>query len=844
MFYWFFQQGTLFDPPEDKTLRITLPTPFPWRCCRTKYRRYHRNFGCRQRSIHLLHSLFNGSDLPFLKGLRQRLRSGVSRPATKRRATRKHSRWRRRPPDVWSPLDPDEAEQDRKADFARLWPRMLRFTAVTYGLRYGADLHAFVDDQDPLAQLSMLRQLSDPTHLGTTRSIARMNNSIDETVALARTFSTALQVASTRSNQWSLRSFVASLPLETSDLTNYKFLDDTPFSSSNIERQVYRASNHRQPQQQSVDACDDPVLNTPIVIDTGASMNLTPFREDFVGPIEPLSFPVNGLSGTAKVEGVGTVEWRIIDYFGSVQTIRTKAYLIPSIQVRLYSPQFHFCDEQSGSLHVDHRRAKLSLPHSSSEVEFPFAPNNSPGDSLYVDQYQSSVPGRLAHTNGREKDAMKLNGGLIAVDGAFGKVFLRHQVSLRSGETVEAMRSIVRDARQYGVSFKHVHSDNHPFPSTDFRNYVAKEMDAQHTFSGVGAKFQNGVAERAIQTITAWARTMMLHSIMHWPDAANLELWPFAMDHAVYLWNHLPRKDTLIAPEELFTGVQSVNYELLQRSHVWGCPAYVLDPALQDGKKLPKWKVHSRRGQYLGVSTGHSSSVARILSHATGNISSQWHVVYDDLFSTVFSPEFGTPFDDRSFNADEWSKLVESGHERYIFDEVNEHGTPLAVPPLDTEWRTAQDALDPPPPAPVLAPPVRPLNPVPSIRHEVDQTLRRLRENAINPDDVPVPPPAPPTPLASEGARSLSPPSIRKWTKLRSPQSSQIPVSTNQSLLMIRLRPQIVSPPIQAHAAAVQFASVVPTVVSSAPNGSIRPNVHPTVVKSECTASTSNTFNP
>ena len=97
---------------------------------------------------------------------------------------------------------------------------------------------------------------------------------------------------------------------------------------------------------------------------------------------------------------------------------------------------------------------------------------------------------------------------------------------------------------------------------------------------------------------------------MHWPDAANLELWPYAMDHAVYLWNHLPRKDTLIAPEELFTGVQSVNYELLQRSHVWGCPAYVLDPALQDGKKLPKWKVHSRRGQYLGVSTGHSSSGA------------------------------------------------------------------------------------------------------------------------------------------------------------------------------------------------------------------------------------------
>jgi hypothetical protein len=28
---------------------------------------------------------------------------------------------------------------------------------------------------------------------------------------------------------------------------------------------------------------------------------------------------------------------------------------------------------------------------------------------------------------------------------------------------------------------------------------------------------------------------MMLHSIIHWPDSADLELWLFAMDHAVYL---------------------------------------------------------------------------------------------------------------------------------------------------------------------------------------------------------------------------------------------------------------------------------------------------------------------
>jgi hypothetical protein len=32
------------------------------------------------------------------------------------------------------------------------------------------------------------------------------------------------------------------------------------------------------------------------------------------------------------------------------------------------------------------------------------------------------------------------------------------------------------------------------------------------------------------------------------------------------------------------------------RSHVWGCPVYVLEPKLQDGQKLLKWNRHARMG--------------------------------------------------------------------------------------------------------------------------------------------------------------------------------------------------------------------------------------------------------
>jgi hypothetical protein len=96
-------------------------------------------------------------------------------------------------------------------------------------------------------------------------------------------------------------------------------------------------------------------------------------------------------------------------------------------------------------------------------------------------------------------------------------------------------------------------ADNMPFNSKEFKSDLVTKGQTL-SLSGVGAHHQNGVAERAIQTVTQWARSMLLHQVLHWPDQAQLDLWPFALEHAVYLWNHLPKKDSLIAPVELFTG--------------------------------------------------------------------------------------------------------------------------------------------------------------------------------------------------------------------------------------------------------------------------------------------------
>ena len=84
---------------------------------------------------------------------------------------------------------------------------------------------------------------------------------------------------------------------------------------------------------------------------------------------------------------------------------------------------------------------------------------------------------------------------------------------------------------------------------------------------------------------------MLLHATIHWPKQQHLDLWPYAFEHAVFLWNNLPGHTSGVAPLELFTGVTFDSFAHLHRSHVWGCPIYVLDPKLQDGKKLQNGKL-------------------------------------------------------------------------------------------------------------------------------------------------------------------------------------------------------------------------------------------------------------
>jgi hypothetical protein len=299
----------------------------------------------------------------------------------------------------------------------------------------------------------------------------------------------------------------------------------------------------------------------------------------------------------------------------------------------------------------------------------------------------------VSHTLGKEKAKDKLVGCTISINHATGLIFAEYQASLRAGNTLISTKAFERWAdHSAGVKIKKYHASSGIFVSKAFEDHV-EATEQTSDFSGTGAHHQNGVAERGIRTVTEWARTMLLHAVLHWPQEVDLDLWPFAMDHAIYLWNHLPNPDLGVSPVELFTSQIFENYDFLKTVQVFGCPAYVLDPTLQDSKKLPKWVPRTRRGQYLGVAMRHSSTIGRIRNLNTGHVSPQFHVVYDPFFTTVPNAEDPDLADVDNINVDSLLDTISGRGQREHFEieDIDERGNVLPQPELDIEWLTQHE---------------------------------------------------------------------------------------------------------------------------------------------------------
>ena len=87
---------------------------------------------------------------------------------------------------------------------------------------------------------------------------------------------------------------------------------------------------------------------------------------------------------------------------------------------------------------------------------------------------------------------------------------------------------------------KRYHTDNGIFNTSYFIEDLLKNQK-KINFSGSGASHQNEEAERATKMVFTTERTILMHAELRCPeDILSTDLYPTAMDYAVWVYNQIP----------------------------------------------------------------------------------------------------------------------------------------------------------------------------------------------------------------------------------------------------------------------------------------------------------------
>ena len=258
------------------------------------------------------------------------------------------------------------------------------------------------------------------------------------------------------------------------------------------------------------------------------------------------------------------------------------------------------------------------------------------------------------------------------------------------------------------------------------------------------------------------------------------------------------------APHDLFfkTRWSQAKFHVL---HVWGCPVYVMDKTLSDGKKLPHWTPRSHHEVFIGLSPKHSSTVPLVLNPGTGAITPQYHVVFDDELTTISTNEDSLP--DLNYNL--WAKLFGESSFLFIFDDESEEHVadlpdeedPYASALYDHRRSTilaARDMVTPVIPLPVSPPPTTPSHPPSTTPHD--------------PPSV-APPPAPPSPSQREIPSQSQRVPIFSPSPTPSPRAAP-PVSPTPTFSpsLPPSSPKAISPPLPTASSPIPPLSLTPPV--------------------------------
>ncbi len=277
-----------------------------------------------------------------------------------------------------------------------------------------------------------------------------------------------------------------------------------------------------------------------------------------------------------------------------------------------------------------------------------------PGDGVSTDQLVSAQPGLIPQISGT-LTSDRITGATVFVDHVARYIYVHLMRDLTSDATLEAKAACEKVFSDFGHKIHHYRADNGRYADKDFMEDVAR-CNQRISFCGVGAHHQNAIAERGIKELTLVARTLLLHANRLWPEHVSTILWPLALKAAADRLNRLSVTDSMDTPISIMSGTSTAI--IPSDHHTWGCPVYVLDAGLQSSTiGPPKWDPRARLGVYVGRSPIHAGSVALVLNPKTGHISPQYHVTFDDDFTTV-------PYLRSGNTPSNWETLVQTASEK------------------------------------------------------------------------------------------------------------------------------------------------------------------------------------
>jgi hypothetical protein len=263
-----------------------------------------------------------------------------------------------------------------------------------------------------------------------------------------------------------------------------------------------------------------------------------------------------------------------------------------------------------------------------------------PGDGVSVDQIISAQPGLIPQMAGA-LTSRRIWGCTNFVDHVSDFVYVHLMQDLTLDETLLSKVAFEKICDRAGRTVKHYQADNGRFADKAFLD-DCNSKNQTITFCGVGAHHQNGIVENKNKQLTQGARTLLLHGMRMWPQMIDQMFWPFAVKAMAERMNSITIDTNGETPESKFYGVPLESIPV-KTFHTMFCPCYVLDGRLQAAGSIgpPKWEPRSNIRVYLGHSPFHAGSVALVYNPSTGHVSPQFHVVFDDDFTTVPYMEAG-----------------------------------------------------------------------------------------------------------------------------------------------------------------------------------------------------------